>query len=53
MKFCKRVSKFKMADSKGPPGACQNPTKILSGRVSESTGRTVLKFGDMIGMKFC
>ena len=28
MKFCKRVSKFKMAYSKGPLGACQNQPKF-------------------------
>ena len=42
MKFCKRVSKFIMADSKGPSGACRNPLKFCPDENSVTTGRIVL-----------
>ena len=49
MEFCKRVSNFKMADSKGPPEACQNP-KFCPDKLSITTGRIVLEFRDMTDM---
>ena len=52
MKLCKRVSKFKMVDSKAPPEACQNPPKFCLDEFSVTTGKIVLKFGDMIDMDY-
>ena len=55
MKLCKRVSKFKMADSRAPTGACRNPPIFCPDTFSITTGRIVLKFEDMtdIDIKFC
>ena len=42
--LCKRVSKFKMSDSKAGPWACQKPPKFGPNYFSLTTGLIILKF---------
>ena len=50
VKLCMRVSKFKMLDSKAGWWACPKPPKFSLDIFSLTTGRIVLKFGNMVDM---
>ena len=55
VKLCNRVSKFKMSDSKAGPQAFPKLPKFCRDYFLLTTGRIVLKFGDMLDMdvKLC
>ena len=50
VKLFKRVSKFKMSDSKAGLWACPKPPKFCLDFFSLTFGRIVLKFGNMVDL---